>query len=340
MEKFLVKRRKIDDDGGSTGGGTPSSSNSSSSGTPPRIIMSLNANSIKLRCERGEIKSIAAFMKRSSVQGLLIQETRIKTEDKPAVEKAIIAAIRAEGLGEFRMYWSSHPSKRYSGTAFIVHSSHAPKSVRFGFNKLADPAIKYPQAPPLADIYIISLQACKTLKLRETEGRIIIADYDVCSIVNVYVPNCGWDAPPRARRDAWDRRMISVVQALERKNKPVLLMGDLNVCHLDLDVSHPDFFAAARKPRTQMKPGEIPAEAGQPGELHPESRRLTWGFGPSCESGLYAGKGMGLDYGLVSRSLWSQQAVIRSEVCGASGAFGSDHCAVFIEIDWSKGRLM
>ena len=52
--------------------------------------------------------------------------------------------------------------------------------------------------------------------------------------------------------------------------------------------------------------------------------------------GLYKGKYMGLDYGLVSRQLWDAGVVLRSVVLGsgAAGCFGSDHLPVLLELSW------
>ena len=94
MEKFLIRKRKLDDGNGSSVTQQKSRPSSSSCCTPPSILVSFNANSIKLRTERGEVKAVAAYMKRTGAQALLIQETRIKEEDRRAVEVAILAALR------------------------------------------------------------------------------------------------------------------------------------------------------------------------------------------------------------------------------------------------------
>lgn len=63
----------------------------------------------------------------------------------------------------------------------------------------------------------------------------------------------------------WGRAYISHLTALWpqrlQATKPVVIVGDLNVCHTPLDVSHPDFFAAATKPVTVGT-----ADKGLPGQ--------------------------------------------------------------------------
>ena len=68
------------------------------------------------------------------------------------------------------------------------------------------------------------------------EGRLVTVELDAFFLVNVYVPNSG-DGLARLtyRTETWDPFLRSYMQSLSQK-KPVILTGDLNVAHLDIDI--------------------------------------------------------------------------------------------------------
>lgn len=303
---------------------------------PPSRIVSWNCNSIKLRCEKRDISPLIHYLQEFNVDALFLQETRLKPEDEAACQQALQKA----GLVGYNFYWNSHRSKRYSGTACIVRSQCSPISVDRTYTKLITCERKFNTLPQ-----------CEN---PDEEGRILILYYEHVTILNVYVPNCSWFEKGRDRRDVWDSRFESLLQNLQSKN-PLLVVGDLNVCHKPLDVSHPDFFEKAMKPsNVGVSDRGLP---GQPGytqferdnftrllnaadlvdtfrELHPDAQRLTWGFGASYSVGVYKNKFMGLDYFLVAKGIWLEGVVQESTICGPTHAFGSDHCCVYLHLDW------
>lgn len=70
---------------------------------------------------------------------------------------------------------------------------------------------------------------CYTALKHETDGRVIVAEFESFRLVNTYVPNNGWkdDENGFKRRRKWDQRMLDFV--LRVSDKPLIWCGDLNV---------------------------------------------------------------------------------------------------------------
>ncbi|XP_021690973.2 DNA-(apurinic or apyrimidinic site) endonuclease isoform X2 [Hevea brasiliensis] len=154
------------------------------------------------------------------------------------------------------------------------------------------------------------------------------------------------------RRRKWDKRMLEFVVQLS--DKPLIWCGDLNVSHEEIDVSHPEFFSAAKQN------GYIPPDkedCGQPGFTLNERKRFgailregklidayrflhkekdmecgfSWSGNPI---GKYRGKRMRIDYFIVSEKF--KDRIILCEMHGKGielqGFYGSDHCPVSLEL--------
>jgi len=105
-------------------------------------------------------------------------------------------------------YWNSADKKGYSGTA--VFSKIKPLKVVYGGG----------------------------LDEGETEGRVIMLEYDDFYLVNVYTPNSQRGLTRLTYRQKWDRAFLKYLKELE-KEKPVVLCGDLNVAHKEIDLARP-----------------------------------------------------------------------------------------------------
>ena len=82
------------------------------------------------------------------------------------------------------------------------------------------------------------------------EGRIINAEFETFILVTVYTPNSKTDLSRLdLRHKKWDKAFLKHIQKLEEK-KPVIVCGDFNVAHSDIDIARPD----ANK-TTKTKPG-------------------------------------------------------------------------------------
>mgnify|MGYP002508784457 FL=1 len=111
-------------------------------------------------------------------------------------------------LPDRQQYWNYAEKKGYSGTA--IFAKHAPLSVRYGVG-----------VPEL-----------------DTEGRMITLEYPDFYLVTCYTPNAQRGLVRLEHRMAWDEAFRRYLAGLDAK-KPVILCGDLNVAHQDIDLKNP-----------------------------------------------------------------------------------------------------
>lgn len=72
----------------------------------------------------------------------------------------------------------------------------------------------------------------------DEEGRILVIEYDKLRIVNIYVPNSQKIDSPRIEfRKEWNKKFYEFIETL--KDKEIIICGDLNVAHLDIDICNP-----------------------------------------------------------------------------------------------------
>lgn len=201
----------------------------------------------------------------------------------------------------YRSYWCSAEKKGYSGTA--VYTRHEPLSVSYGIG----------------------------VEQHDHEGRVITVEMPGFYLVTVYTPNSQDGLRRLDYRMEWEDAFRAYLVALAAK-KPVVVCGDLNVAHKEIDL---------KNPKTNRKnAGFTDEERGKFTEL------LNAGFVDSYryfypeQEGVYSwwsyrfharekNSGWRIDYFLVSRQLMDklQGAKIHTDI------FGSDHCPVEVEID-------
>lgn len=203
-------------------------------------------------------------------------------------------------LSGWREYWNSAEKKGYSGTAVFCRKE--PKDVSYDFGDGA----------------------------HSTEGRVITLDLGAYYLVNVYVPNAGEELKRLPYRMQWDDDFRGYLTELRGK-KGVVVCGDLNVAHTEIDLKNP-------KPNVN--------HAGfTPQERENFTRLLDSGFVDSYRhyypdaTGKYTwwsyrfnaranNAGWRIDYFLVSEEIKDrmQSASIYADVTG------SDHCPVGLEL--------
>ena len=195
-------------------------------------------------------------------------------------------------------FWNSAEKKGYSGTA--VFSKIKPVSVVYGDGPMDD-----------------------------TEGRVITVEYDMFYVVNVYTPNSKRGLERLDGRCEWDKQFLKYLKNLEKK-KPVIMCGDLNVAHTEIDLANPKSNYNKNAGFTQkeidglenyLSSGFIDSFR----EIHPhEEKQYTWWT--YMFQARSRNVGWRIDYFLLSKSLKNQlkDAFILPEV------MGSDHCPVGI----------
>ena len=196
-------------------------------------------------------------------------------------------------------YWNDANKLGYSGT--LIYTKHKPLRVRLG---LPD------------DSY-------------NDEGRIITLEYENFYLVNTYVPNSKRDLSRIPYRETYEDKVREYYVELN-KHKPVILCGDLNVAHEEIDL---------KNPKTNTKNAGFTIE-----ERSKFSSLLNAGFVDSFRY-LYPDKvkyswwsymanartnnvGWRIDYFVVSKSL--QDKIVEADILPE--ILGSDHCPIFLEL--------
>ena len=111
-------------------------------------------------------------------------------------------------LPGYHQYWNYAVKKGYSGTA--IFTKHEPISVVYGIG----------------------------IEKHDHEGRVITLEYDNYYVVTVYTPNSQNELARLDYRMVWEDDFRAYVNGL-RKTKPVILCGDLNVAHKEIDLKNP-----------------------------------------------------------------------------------------------------
>ncbi|MBP5247019.1 MAG: exodeoxyribonuclease III [Fibrobacter sp.] len=199
----------------------------------------------------------------------------------------------------YHEYLYSAKRKGYSGT--MIYSKTEPLSVQYGYGES-----EY-----------------------DDEGRSITAEFENFYLVTTYVPNVKRDLSRLESRMRFEDTFKAYLKKLEEK-KPVILCGDLNVAHNEIDIynaranrGHAGFTDEERAKFTDLlADGFVDTFR----KLHPDTVRYSWWsyIGHARDNNI----GWRLDYFVVSESLFSKvkESSIYDDV------FGSDHCPIGLEI--------
>jgi exodeoxyribonuclease III len=204
-------------------------------------------------------------------------------------------------LPGYYQYWNYAERKGYSGTA--VFTKQEPLCVTYG---LEDDVV-------------------------EPEGRIITLEFEKYFLVTVYTPNSKRDLARLAERLEWEDRILAYVQALDSR-KPVILCGDLNVAHQEIDLKNyktnrgnSGFTTEEReKMTTFLNTGFVDSFR----YLYPE-RTEAYSWWSYMNKVRERNIGWRIDYFIVSERWKSRinEAEIHAET------LGSDHCPVYLSLD-------
>ena len=204
-------------------------------------------------------------------------------------------------LPGYHQYWNSAEKKGYSGVA--VFTRQEPLSVRYGIG---------------VDEF-------------DHEGRVLTLEMPQFFLVSCYTPNSQDGLKRLEYRMRWEDAFLSYLKSLERE-KPVVLCGDLNVAHQEIDIKNPKsnrmnagFTDQEREKMTRLlNAGFVDTFRA----LHPDETGAYswWSYRFHAREN---NAGWRIDYFIVSESLREhvREAAIHPEV------FGSDHCPVELVLD-------
>lgn len=204
-------------------------------------------------------------------------------------------------LAGYHQYWNYAIKKGYSGTA--VFTKNKPLSVRYGVGT----------------------------DETEGEGRILTLEFDIFFLVNVYTPNSQRDLARINYRLDWEDRILKHLKELDEL-KPVVLCGDLNVAHQEIDLRNPK--------SNNGNSGFTEEERGKMTSLLAEGFVDSYRhFNPEQEGAYtwwsYMAKvrekniGWRIDYFIVSERLRERLKNVDIHC----NVMGSDHCPVILEMD-------
>lgn len=201
----------------------------------------------------------------------------------------------------YKSYWNYAEKKGYSGTA--IFTKEEPENVFYGINE------------PFYD----------------DEGRVITLEFKNYFFLTCYTPNSQSELKRLEYRMSWEEKFLSYLKKLE-KTKPVILCGDLNVAHKEIDL---------KNPKTNMgNAGFTNEEREKFGTLLDSGFIDTFRYFHPDEPGRYSwwsyrfnarknNAGWRIDYFLVSEAL--KDRLISADIL--SDIQGSDHCPVELVAD-------
>lgn len=210
------------------------------------------------------------------------------------------AQLNADGY--FR-YWHSAEKKGYSGT--LVLAKQEPKSVSYGLGVDAE---------------------------QDREGRVITLEYPDFWFVNCYVPNSQDGLKRLDYRVEWDKAFRGYLSELNRQ-KPVIICGDLNVAHREIDIKNPKTNRKnAGFTDEERRDMDLLLEIGLTDtyrHLNPdkEGAYSWWSYRFNARA---RNAGWRIDYFLVSAAL--EKNIKNAEI--HADILGSDHCPVSLELDF------
>ena len=238
-------------------------------------------------------KGFEEFFKEINADIFCIQETKMQEEQ---LEEKINTIFDG-----YKMYWNSAEKKGYSGTA--IFSKKEPVNIKYGIG----------------------------IEEHDKEGRVITLEFEKFYMVNCYTPNSKRELERLDYRMIWEEAFRNYLLELNKK-KPVILCGDLNVAHKEIDLKNPKtnrrnagFTDEEREKMTELlNSGFVDSFR----YLYPDKTdKYTWW------SYMFKAReknaGWRIDYFIVSDNIKDKikESYIFSEI------MGSDHCPVGLDIE-------
>ena len=202
---------------------------------------------------------------------------------------------------EYNCYWNSAEKKGYSGTA--VFSKVKPTNVTYGIG----------------------------IEEHDKEGRVITLEFEKFYLVNCYTPNSKRELERLDYRMIWEDEFRKYLLKLN-ETKPVVMCGDLNVAHEEIDLKNPK--------TNRRNAGFTDEERNKMTELLNSGFTDTFRYLYPDKTGMYSwwsymfkarekNAGWRIDYFIVSKSV--EEKIKESYIF--SDVMGSDHCPVGLDLE-------
>ena len=238
-------------------------------------------------------KGFDKFFKNIDADIFCIQETKMQESQIDDNIKNIFK--------EYNSYWNSAEKKGYSGTA--IFTKIKPLNVTYGIG----------------------------IEEHDKEGRVITLEFDKFFMVNCYTPNAKRELERLDYRMIWEDEFRKYLLKLN-ETKPVIMCGDLNVAHEEIDLKNPKtnrrnagFTDEEREKMTKLLNSGFTDTFRY---LYPDKENMYtwWSYMFKARE---KNAGWRIDYFIVSKSIENKikESYIFSDI------MGSDHCPVGLDID-------
>jgi exodeoxyribonuclease-3 len=260
----------------------------------PKFI-AWNVNSLKNIVKNNNFHD---FIKNESPTILGLGETKLNGSEK---EQEFLQKLDADFPEyPFKYYNTSKARKGYAGTAI------------------------WSKVEPVSVLYDTHHQEHE----HSQEGRVITLEFPKYYVVHVYTPNAGQDLKRLGyRTDHWDPDFHRFIHRLEKK-KPVILGGDLNVAHEDIDIFKPETHhkSAGFTDEERANFSVLLEDMVDTFRLKHPAVKDAYTYWTYLFKARHYNRGWRIDYWLVSKSLAKKvkEAKIHSD------QLGSDHCPVSV----------
>ena len=238
-------------------------------------------------------KGFDDFFKKENADIFCIQETKMQEDQLDENIKGIFK--------EYNSYWNSAEKKGYSGTA--IFTKKKPMNVTYGIG----------------------------IEEHDKEGRVITLEFENFFMVNCYTPNAKRELERLDYRMVWEDEFRKYLLKLN-ESKPVVMCGDLNVAHEEIDLKNPK--------TNRRNAGFTDEERGKMTELLNAGFTDTFRYLYPDKPDMYTwwsymfkarekNAGWRIDYFIVSKSIENKikESYIYSEI------MGSDHCPVGLALE-------
>ncbi len=259
-------------------------------------LISWNVNGIRACVKKG----FEDFFNKIDADIFCLQETKMQIDEKERTAE-ITEILNLPIFKNYFSYWNSAEKKGYSGTA--IFTKKEPKSVTYGIG----------------------------IEEHDREGRVITLEFDNFYMVNIYTPNSKRELERLDYRQIWEDEIRNYLLGLSKK-KSVIMCGDLNVAHNEIDLKNPKtnrgnagFTDEEREKMTKLLNSGFTDSFRY---LYPDKTEAYswWSYmGRAREKNI----GWRIDYFIVSNDIKEKikEAKIFSEI------LGSDHCPISLEIE-------